>query len=104
MQYLAEWFSFVNVVVVLGAIFGSVKTCMALHQDANLCDSILDIFIGVFCGILVGLHFSNELNVPVSGLIALVAGAAGAIILEVIVEMLPSAARKYITRYLKHHK
>lgn len=93
-----------HLIIITGALLGSVKTSMVININSTLCDKVLDIFLGLFCGIMAGHHYSNDLNVYVTGLISLLAGIGGAIVIEVIIELLPKATKQFITNYLKGHK
>lgn len=93
-----------HIIVVIGALLGSIKTSMVINAEASICDKWLDVMLGLFCGIMAGYHFSNELNVYITGLNALLGGIGGAIIIEVIIELLPKATKQIITNYLKGHK
>jgi len=92
------------IIIIVGALLGSIKTSIIINTEADICDKWLDVLLGLFCGIMTGHHFSNELNIYITGLIALLGGIGGAIIIEVIIELLPRATRQFITNYLKGHK
>lgn len=104
LEVIKVLFEFNHLVIIVGSLLGSIKTSLVINSEASVCDKWLDICLGLFCGVMAGHHFSNNLNVYVSGLIALLGGIGGAIIIEVIIELLPRATRQFITNYLKGHK
>lgn len=103
-KYVLAEIETTHIIIVIGALLGSIKTSMVINTETDLCDKWLDIMLGLFCGIMAGYHFSNDLNVYITGLIALLGGIGGAIIIEVIIELLPKATRQFITSYLRGHK
>ena len=104
LEVIKVLFEFNHLVIIIGSLLGSIKTSLVINSEASVCDKWLDICLGLFCGVMAGHHFSNELNVYVSGLIALLGGIGGAIIIEVIIELLLKATKQVITNYLKGHK
>lgn len=104
LEVIKVLFEFNHLVIIIGSLLGSIKTSLVINSEASVCDKWLDICLGLFCGVMAGHHFSNNLNVYVSGLIALLGGIGGAIIIEVIIELLPKATKQIITNYLKGHK
>lgn len=94
----------IHLIIVIGALIGSVKTSYIINREDSGCDVAIDICLGLFCGIMAGYHFSNELNVYITGLISLLGGIGGAIITEVIIELLPKASKEIIIMYLKNYK
>lgn len=97
-------FEFNHLVIIIGSLLGSIKTSLVINNEASICDKWLDICLGLFCGVMAGHHFSNEFNIYLTGLISLLGGIGGAIIIEVIIELLPKATKQIITNYLKGHK
>lgn len=95
---------FNHLVIIIGSLLGSIKTSSVINSEADLCDKSLDVCLGLFCGVMAGHHFSNEFNIYLTGLISLLGGIGGAIIIEVIIELLPKASKQIITNYLKRHK
>ena len=92
------------IIIIIGSFLGSIKTSSIINNEGSYKDKLLDICLGMFCGVMAGHHFSNELNGYLTGLIALLGGISGAIIIEVVIELLPKATKQIITNYLKVHK
>ena len=83
-------------VMFIGAFIGSMKASVEFDKDKRCVARAIDIFLGVFCGVMLARHFHNEGSVALSGLLALVGGVSGAVIVEVFMQMLPSIAKKAI--------
>lgn len=93
-----------HIIIVLGAFLGSVKTCYTINQSTPLCEKMIDISLGLFCGVMVGHYFTNNMNLYVTGLLALLGGIAGAVVIDVIIELLPKIAKDYITNFVRKNK
>lgn len=91
-------------IIITGSLLGSIKASSMINRCKSFFEKSLDIFLGSFCGIMSGHYFNTENNLYISGLVSLLAGIAGAIIIEVIIELLPSATKQVITKYLKNFK
>jgi len=88
-------------VIFVGSFLGSVKASVEFDSDKKCLPRLLDIILGVFCGTALTFHFGNELSVWLSGLMALVAGASGAVVIEVALQMLPSMVKTAIKAWAK---
>ena len=86
----------VDLIIVLGALLGSFKASVEFDKDKRYVARAIDIFLGVFCGVMIARHFHNAGSTALSGLLALVGGVSGAMVIEVFMQMLPSIARKAI--------
>lgn len=91
----------VCVVMLVGAILGSIKSSLDTDVLLSACRKMFNVLIGVFCGLNVAHVFHKDLEVGFVGLIALVGAMVGTNILEVISELAPDIAKKYIKRKLK---
>lgn len=84
------------IIIILGALIGSFKASVEFDKDKRCVARAIDIFLGVFCGVLLARHFHNAGSTALSGLLALVGGVSGAVVVEVFMQMLPSIAKKAI--------
>lgn len=84
------------IIVVIGSLLGSIKASVELDKGKPLSHRLLDIFIGVFAGNAAAFHFGAEFSVWLNGLLAAVAGAGGAMVLEVVLQMLPEITKSFI--------
>ena len=89
-----------DVVILVGAILGSFKASVEFNREKALCPRLLDVFLGVFIGVAIAHHFGSSFNQWLSGLLSVVGGASGAVVLEVIMQMLPSMTRKFVKDWL----
>lgn len=103
-DYLCERFDLHHLIIVLGALLGSIKTSQTINQNRHLCEKWLDIMLGLFCGVMVGHYFTQGINLYITGLLALIGGVAGAIVIEVLIELLPKLSRSYIINFFKKSK
>lgn len=83
-------------VVVIGAALGSFKASQEFDKDKPFCNRSIDVAIGIFVGLSMAFHFGAEFSLWLSGLLAVVGGASGAMILEVLMQMLPGITRKIV--------
>ena len=83
-------------VVVIGAALGSFKASQEFDKDKPFCNSSIDVAIGIFVGLSMAFHFGAQFSLWLSGLLAVVGGASGAMVLEVLMQMLPSITRKIV--------
>lgn len=84
------------IIIVSGALIGSIKASVEFDKDKHCVVRAIDIFLGVFCGVMLARHFHNAGSAALGGLLALVGGVSGAVVIEVFVQMLPSIAKKAI--------
>lgn len=84
------------IIIILGALIGSFKASVEFDKDKRCVARAIDIFLGVFCGVMLARHFHNAGSTALSGLLALVGGVSGAVVVEVFMQMLPSIAKKAI--------
>lgn len=82
--------------IVIGAVLGSAKANTEFSKDKTCFPRLIDLFVGVFCGIALALHFANEQSAALSGGLALLGGVSGAMVIDVFMQMLPSIVKKYI--------
>ena len=88
------------IIVVIGSSLGSIKASVELDNGKPLFHRTLDIIIGVFSGVAATFYFGAEFNVWLNALLATVGGASGAMVLEVILQMLPSITKKVLKKYI----
>ena len=83
-------------VVVVGAALGSFKASQEFDKDKPFYTRSIDVAIGIFVGLSMAFHFGAQFSLWLSGLLAVVGGASGAMVLEVLMQMLPSITRKIV--------
>lgn len=89
-------------VITIGSMLGTVKASTYFDKDDKLCTQIINGMIGMFCGVMVGYHFGSNLNIWITGLIALAGSASATMALEVFLEMLPNTLGKALKKYTKN--
>lgn len=83
-------------VLFIGALLGSAKASTEFDRDKSCVPRSIDLLLGVFCGVSLAHHFSNDQSLALSGLVALLGGVSGAMVIEVFMQMLPNIAKKTI--------
>lgn len=82
--------------IVIGALLGSAKANTEFGKHKTCIPRLIDLFVGVFCGIALALHFANRDSAALSGGLALLGGVSGTMAIDVFLQMLPSIVKKYI--------
>lgn len=82
--------------IFVGSLLGSAKASTEFDKGKACVPRLLDLALGMFCGVSVAYHFANQNSAALSGLLALVGGVSGAMVIEVFMQMLPSIAKKTI--------
>lgn len=90
-----------NAVIFLCALIGSFKASFEFDKDKNCFTRGIDVMIGLIAGVSVVYHFASQLSLALSALVALVGGASGAMVLDVIMTMLPSLTKFSVKAWLK---
>lgn len=83
-------------VIAIGALLGSAKANMEFSRSKSPGGRLLDLALGVFCGVSLALHFANDQSATLSGGLALLGGVSGGVVVDVFMQMIPSIARKAI--------
>lgn len=87
-------------VIVVGSTLGSVKASVDFDKDKSICARMIDVAIGAYVGVSAAFHLGASFSLWLNGLLAVVGGASGAMVLEVIMQMLPSMTRKIMKSWL----
>lgn len=82
--------------IAIGALLGSAKANTEFSRGKSLGGRLLDLALGVFCGVALALHFANDQSATLSGGLALLGGVSGGVVVDVFMQMIPSIARKAI--------
>lgn len=93
-----------DVIIIVGSFLGSIKTVSTVKTEEHICSRWLDTLLGAFCGIMLGYYFKTDMNIYISGLIALLGGISGSLIIAVIIELIPRATKEVINSYIKKVK
>ena len=96
-----ELSQYVDVLVIaIGSLLGSVKASVEFDKDKPICSRMIDVALGVYIGVSVAFHFGASFSLWLNGLLSVVGGASGAMVLEVIMQMIPSVTRKFIKNWV----
>lgn len=80
-------------VLVLGALLGAFKGVMAYGKNKSLCGKCIDAAVGAYVGIILAKHYASEWNLWYAGVLSLIAGASGAMIVDVFLRLIPSLVK-----------
>lgn len=80
-------------VLVIGALLGAFKGVMAYGQGKPLCYKCVDTGLGAYIGIVLAKHYASEWNMWYAAVLAVVAGASGAMVVDVALRLIPSVAK-----------
>lgn len=86
--------------VVVGAGLGSFKASVEFDKAKPICNRSVDLALGLFIGIAVAFHFGASYSLWLNGLLAAVGGASGAMVLEVLMQMIPSVTKKVVKNWI----
>lgn len=89
------------VVMLTGSFLGSLKSSLDVEKTLSKCTRVFNVALGMFCGMNVAHIFHKDLELGYIGLISLVGAMVGTNVLEVISELAPDMAKKYIKGKLK---
>lgn len=86
----------VHILVFFGAVGGSLK---ASAGKANVKDSkLLNVLIGIFCGIAVAGHYSAQLSPFLAGILSLAVSSVSIVVLEDVILLAPKLLDWWISR------
>lgn len=86
----------VHILIFFGAVGGSLK---ASAGRANVKDSkLLNVLIGIFCGIAVAGHYSAQLSPFLAGILSLAVSSVSIVVLEDVILLAPKLLDWWISR------
>lgn len=90
-----------NLVVTLaGAVLGSIKASIELDKSKSCAYRFVDVLVGVYFGVTIAFHFHNANSIALTGLLSLIGGVSGGVVVDVLLQMLPSITRKFIKNWV----
>lgn len=87
----------VHTLIFLGAVGGSLKASVG-KVNLKICNKTLNVLIGIFCGITVAGHYSDQLSPFLAGILSLAASSVSIVILEDIILLAPKMLDWWISR------
>ena len=82
--------------ITLGALLGAFKGVMAYDQGKPFCSKWVDTVLGTYIGIVLAKHYASEWSMWYSAVLAVVAGASGAMVVDVVLRLIPAVAKDLI--------
>ena len=98
MELLTEYASII--MIVSGSLLGSIKSSMD-DDNYTFKQRLINFLIGVYCGISLGLTYMTKIETGYLGLIALTGAMIGSNILDVISDLAPELAKKFLRKKFK---
>ena len=83
------------IIITIGSLLGSIKANFNDKHTKPKCSRVLNITLGLFCGISVGLHYEEHLTVWLAGLSSMTVSMLAVSVLDTIYSLAP-----VITKYL----
>lgn len=80
-------------VLVIGAVLGAFKGVATYDRDKPTCSKLIDIAIGSYVGIMLAKHYASEWNIWYASVLALMAGASGAMVVDIFLRLIPSVGK-----------
>lgn len=87
----------VHILIFLGAVGGSLKASVG-KVNLKICNKTLNVLIGIFCGITVAGHYSDQLSPFLAGILSLAVSSVSIVILEDIILLAPKMLDWWISR------
>lgn len=84
------------IIIVLGAILGSLKSSLDTKDDIGSVKKAINFLLGIYFGISISLSYINTLEIGFLGLIAVTGAMVGTNILEVVSDLTPDIVKKLI--------
>lgn len=91
-------------VAVVGSLLGSFKASVEFDRNKSIFVRCIDVALGVFIGVAVAFHFGATFNLWLNGLLAVVSGACGAMVLEVVMQITPSITKQFVKGWINKLK
>lgn len=89
-----------TIIVIVGSLLGSIKSSVN-EDEYTFKQRLVNFLIGVYCGISIGLTYMTKIETGYLGLIALTGAMIGTNILEVISDLAPELAKKFLRNKFK---
>lgn len=80
-------------VLVIGAVLGAFKGVATYDRDKQIYSKLIDIAIGSYVGVMLAKHYASELNIWYASVLALMAGASGAMVVDIFLRLVPSIGK-----------
>lgn len=87
------------IIIVIGSMIGSIKANFSNKDEQSKCTRMINIIIGIFCGIALAEHYSSNLTSWFSGLLALTGAMLSVTVLETIYLIAPTITKIIIKFY-----
>lgn len=87
------------IIIIIGSLIGSIKANFSNKDEQSKCSRMINVMLGVFCGIALAQHYSNNLTVWFSGLLALTVSMLSVTVLETVYLIAPTVTKVIIKFY-----
>lgn len=84
-------------IIVIGSIIGAIKANFSTDNNTPKCNSVINGLLSIFCGIVIAKHFSDNLTIWLSGIVALTGSMLSVSVLDTLHTITPKLV-KYIVK------
>lgn len=85
-----------DIIIITGSILGSIKANFNDKETKLSCNRVINIILGMFCGVLVSFHFENN-NLPwLSGIVSITVSMLSVAILDTLYIATPTITKLLI--------
>lgn len=89
----------IHILIFLGALGGSVKA--SVEDDDDKCHiRILNVLIGLFCGVMVASHYKSQVSPFLAGIISLAVASVSVVLIESLLKIAPDMLSKFIDHWI----
>lgn len=86
--------------ITLGALLGAFKGVAYYDADKQICARLLDVIVGTYVGVTLSYHYASQMSIWYTCVLAVLAGASGAMIVEVLLKLLPAIVKDLVKVWL----
>lgn len=87
--------------LILGALLGAFKGTTYYDAGKSIAVRLLDACVGTYVGVIISYHYASQLSIWYACILSVVAGASGAMIVEVLLKLLPGIIKDLLKSWLE---
>lgn len=87
--------------LILGALLGAFKGTAYYDAGKNIAVRLLDACVGSYVGVIISYQYASQLSIWYACILSVVAGASGAMIVEVLLKLLPGIIKDLLKVWLE---
>lgn len=87
--------------LILGALLGAFKGTTYYDAGKSIAVRLLDACVGTYVGAIISYHYASQFSIWYACILSVVAGASGAMIVEVLLKLLPGIIKDLLKSWLE---